>query len=168
MPEDFELTPQPVAWPLLFRYRGPVLGKGYVAVVELHGRLLARPAEGGGVWLDGVNPGALALGAPTIQAARKELNSALTGVFVDFAAEADSFDAFKAQVERFFQDTDAGSVAEWQACVAEVQSGRITSPGLLPVLKASSPLLVTVIRKSADAVTPQDNPESEPVLASVA
>lgn len=167
MPEDFKLTAQPVAWPLLFRYRGPVLGKGYVAVVEFHGRLLARP-DGNGVWLDGVNPGALALGAPTIQAARKELNSALTGVFVDFAEETDSFEAFKAQVERFFYDTDASSVDEWQACVAEVQSGRISSPGLLPVFKASSPLLVEVTRKSADAVTPQDNPEPEPVLASVA
>lgn len=168
MTANFELTSEPPAWPLLFRYRAPILGKGFVAVVSLQGRLLARP-DGDRVWIDGVNPGALALGAPNITTAGGELRTVLTGIFVDFAEQAaDSFEAFKAAVEGFFHATDPESVAEWEASVAGVQRGRITSPGLLPVMSASTPLIVEVIHKSSENVTPKDNPEPEPVLASVA
>jgi hypothetical protein len=171
MTDTFELTPAPNAWPLLFKHRSPVLGNGFVALVEMHGRLLARPdAEQGpdGIWIDGVNPGALALPAENIRSASHALRSALTGVLVDFAEEASSFDDFKAAVEEFFRETDAETVGEWEACVAEVQSGRLSSPGLLPVLSANVPLLVQVTRKSTEAVTPKDNSAPEPVLASVA
>lgn len=167
MPEDFQLTSESVAWPLLFRFRGPVLGKGYVAIVELLGRVLARP-EKDGVWLDGVNPGALAVGASSIKAANKELNSALTAVFVEFAEQAANFDDFKATVVKFFHETDNETVSEWEASVKAVQQGKLSSPGLLPVLPAQSPLTVAVTFRSVETVTPQDNPEPEPVLAAVA
>ena len=51
-------TVKSIAWPLIFTYAGPVFGKGFLAQVELCGRLLAVP-EIEGVWLDGVNPEAL-------------------------------------------------------------------------------------------------------------
>ena len=171
MDDTFELTPAPHAWPLLFKYRGPVLGKGFVAVIELHGRLLARQdSDQGpkGVWIDGVNPGAFAFPAPNIRAASPALRSALTAVLVDFAERAESFDAFKTDVVRFFYDTDSDTAGEWDACVAEVQRGRLSAPGLLPVLSAKLPLFVEVTQKSTEAVTPKDNPAPEPVLASVA
>jgi hypothetical protein len=170
MMEGFELSPASNAWPLLFKYRGPVLGQGFIAVVVLHGRLLARQSdESGALWIDGVNPGALALEADSIRAAALELRSALTKVLVDFAEEAESFEAFKAEVVRFFEDTDAETVGEWEACVAEVQSGRLKAPGLLPVLSASAtPPYISVTQKAPESVTPKDNPEPEPVLASVA
>jgi len=44
------------AWSLMFTYAGPVFGKGFLAQVELRGRLLASP-ETDGVRSDGVNPG---------------------------------------------------------------------------------------------------------------
>lgn len=156
-----------MAWPLLFRFRGPVLGKGYIAVVELLGRVLARP-ENDAVWLDGVNPGALAVGASSIKTANKELNSALTAVFVEFAEQAATFDDFKAAVVAFFHETDRETVSEWETSVAAVQKGKLLSPGLLPVLPAQSPLTVNVTYKPVETVTPQDNPEPEPVLAAVA
>jgi hypothetical protein len=168
MTEEFQLTPDRLAWPLLFRFRGPVLGKGYIAVVELLGRVIARPEDNDSVWLDGVNPGALAVGASSIKSANKELNSALTAVFVDFAEQADGFDDFKTAVVKFFHETDDESVSEWEASVAAVQRGALTSPGILPVLSAQSPLTVDVTYKSIESVTPQDNPEPEPVLATVA
>lgn len=171
MTDTFELTPAPNAWPLLFKYRCPVLGNGFVSVVEMHGKLLARPdSEQGpeGVWIDGVNPGALSLPAHSIRSASQAFSSTLTAVLVDFAEQADSFETFKVQVERFFYDTDADTVGEWEACVIEVQSGRLSLPGLLPVFSAKLPLFVQVTRKSTEAVTAKDNPTTEPVLASVA
>src|SRR3990170_3436869 len=45
-----------MGWPLCFTYNGSVIGKGFVAHVDLCGRLLAIP-EADGVWMHGVNPG---------------------------------------------------------------------------------------------------------------
>jgi len=167
MDDTFELTPEPSAWPLLFRHHGPVLGKGFVAVVTMQGRLLARP-DGDGIWLDGVNPGALALGADNVRVAGAELRTVLTGIFTDFAEQAESFEAFKAAVVEFFNATDDETVAEWTSCVTAVQMGRSTLPGILPVWTADTPLSVEVTRKSVENVSPKDNPEPEPVLAAVA
>lgn len=172
-PDDFVLTSAPDAWPLLFEHRGPVLGNGFVAIVEFHGRLLARERinEDGtrGLWLDGVYPGGFGLGACTVKEARLELQSALTGVLADIAEEADSFDTFKAVVEEFFWQTDPQTVGEWEACVREAQSGRLKPvPGIMPVMSADCPLLVAVTLKPAGDVTPKDNSAPGPVLASVA
>lgn len=165
--EEFTLTPTPAAWPLMFVYRAPILGHAFVAVVELEGRLLARP-EGERVWLDGVNPGAFALGAPSLATANLELHSALTAVFVDFAERSESFEAFRSAVETFFHETDVDTVAEWDASVAAVRRGQIAAPAGLPVRSAETPPAVRVIYKSLESVTPGDNTEPEPVLAAAA
>jgi hypothetical protein len=116
-----------------------------------------------------VNPGGFAFGATDFRAVRLELQSTLTGILIDIAEEAESFDTFKANVEQFFWQTDDGTAGEWDACVREVQSGRMPSPpGLLPVFPATSPLVVSVTLKPTDAVTPKDNSTPEPVLASAA
>jgi hypothetical protein len=84
-----------VVWPLLFTYKGPIIGNGFLSNVELCGKLLAFP-ETEGVWIDGVNPGAFALGAATLDVANRELREALTRVLVDFAGTAESFASVKA------------------------------------------------------------------------
>ena len=168
MSEEFALTSPASAWPLLFKFRAPVMGNGFVAVVHLHGRLLARPGEGGRVWLDGVNPGALAVDAPSLERANLELHSALTAVFADFAEQAPKFNDFKVAVEKFFHDTDGDSVAEWLESVKAVQQGKIAAPEGLPRYSADLPLTVEVTCKSTENVTPKDNPVPEPELAAAA
>jgi hypothetical protein len=111
------------AWPLRFTHRVPVLGKGFVALVELSGKLLARPeADGAGVWIEGVNPGAFAVGVRTFEHAGAAIREALQAVFVDFAEEAATFADFKALVEQFFHQTDEATVNEWTAAVADVRA----------------------------------------------
>lgn len=164
---DFALTPPPGAWPLLFKFRAPVLGNGFLALVQLHGRLLARQ-DGDRLWLEGVNPGALALDAPSIETASLELHSTLIAVLTDLAEQSDSFNSFQTIVEQFFWDTDSDTEAEWKASVAAVQAGYIAGPSTLPVCPATSPLFVEVTFKSLETVTPKDNATSQPVLAAVA
>jgi hypothetical protein len=165
---DFTLSPAPHAWPLIFRYLGPVLGNGFVALVELHGRILARPEDGDEMSIEGVNPGGFAVGTHPIRSAKLELQRTLTGILIDIAQDAESFETFQKDIEAFFWETDAQSEGEWEACVKEVRSGRLSFPlGILPVFAAESPLLVTV-RKIEDTVTPSDNPAPEPVIAAVA
>ena len=74
------------AWPLLFKHHGTILGKGFLADIEIHGRVLATP-EADGVWIDGVNPGAISLGAATLNDTHAELRSTLARVFIDFAEQ---------------------------------------------------------------------------------
>jgi hypothetical protein len=170
--ETFELTPSSNAWPLLFKFRGPVLGTGFVALVEFTGRLLLRPHGGDvpdGFWIDGVNPGGFAFGACRLKDAHLELHSRLTGILADIAEEAESFDAFKSLVEEFFWQADDQTVGEWDSCVREAQSGRLAPiPGILPVMPATEPLGVRITLKPAEDLTPKDNSAPGPLLASVA
>ncbi len=164
-------TMKSVAWPLLFTYKGPVFGKGFLSYVELCGKLLAVP-ETEGVWLNGVNPGAVAVGARTLDEANRELRDVLTRVFIDFAETTDSFSGFKAAVERFYGETDPGTVEEWEQAIEAMQSGLVPVPSGLLRKPAGWDCFVRVTEKSLDQVTPLDNPPlrggQQPPLAAAA
>jgi len=150
-------TPKPVAWPLIFTYRGTILGQGFVADINLQGRVLACP-ESDGVWVYGVNPGAIAVSAPTLNATNLELRSALTKLFIDFAGEATSFGAFKIAVERFMSESDEESLAAWRAAREAVKAGQVAVPKDLPRESAEAKHFVSVTQKPVDTLTPRDNP----------
>ena len=145
-----------LAWPLLFTYRGTILGNGFLAEVEFQGRVLATP-EIDGVWVDGVNPGAIAVGGKTLADTRTELINTLARVFVDFAEQQGTFDDFRARVERFYSETDTNTEREWAEAVAAVRGGTVVGPEGMPKKDADSTPYVKVTRKSAEAVTPKDN-----------
>lgn len=149
---------RPATWPLLFTYKSRVFGSGYIAEVELCGRLLAE-LEMEGVWLYGVNPGALAVGAATLSTANVDLHKALAGVFADFATESGAFADFKAAVEKFFNTTDAESETEWEHGVARMKaSTTIEAPGGLPIKDAvETRVFVRVAEQSTDTITASDN-----------
>lgn len=158
-----------MAWPLCFTYAGSVIGKGFVAHVDLCGRLLAVP-EADGVWLHGVNPAAVAVGAPTLSDANLALRDTLTKTFIDFASESRDFDAFKSKVEAFYnaQDDDAD---EWQIAVEQIKAGAMQVPE--GVRRCPDPhLYVKVSQKTMAQLTPADNPlvhrETQPSLSSAA
>lgn len=144
------------AWPLLFTHRGIILGNGFLADIELHGRILAR-AEADGVWIDGVNPAAIALGAATLNDTHAELRSTLARVFIDFAEQTRTFEEFKARAEAFFHETDDESARAWTAAVEAVRAGLMLVPDGIQRRDAASPLFITVTPKPLEAVTPKDN-----------
>lgn len=117
-----------MAWPLCFTYAGSVIGNGFVARVDLCGRLLAVP-ELDGVWLHGVSPAAVAVGAPTLSEANLELRAVLTRTFIDFANDSESFAAFKLKVEEFYHATD-DDAAEWQTAVDSMPGVALMSSAL--------------------------------------
>src|ERR1700739_4655066 len=105
------------AWPLLFTHRGTIMGKGFLAEIEFQGRVLATP-EVEGIWVSGVHPGAIAVGAATLADTHTELFNTLGRVFVDFAQQSGTFDEFKAMVERFYYESDPETEHEWEQAVA--------------------------------------------------
>ena len=145
-----------IAWPLIFFYRGTILGRGFLADINLQGRVLACP-ESDGVWVYGVNPGAVAVSAPTLAGTNIELRETLTKLFVDFAQAAKTFDEFKAVVERFLQESDAASGQEWDAARAAVRAGELVAPKDLRKETESVPWFVNVTEKPIETVTPDDN-----------
>lgn len=162
---------KPAMWPILFQYQGPVIGKGFVADVQLCGRLLVE-IETNGVWLYGVNPGALAVPAVNIAAGSAAVTKALTAAFVDFAEDASNFDGFKAEVERFFESTDEESDVEWKAAVQAIRNGSLPALSGLPMKSADETTLsVSVTIRPVEDLTPDDNRidlEDEPTLAAAA
>lgn len=160
-----------IVWPIVFTHRGTILGNGFLANIELRGRLLAMP-ELEGVWLYGVTPGALSLGATTLNDASAELRDMLTRLFIDFAHEAPDFDGFKATVEKFFAESDAETEADWNAAVASVRAGRVPVPDGLPRQDADGETFINVTLKPVEQLTTMDNPlvqqEARPALAAAA
>ncbi|MEW5980816.1 MAG: hypothetical protein AB1806_00435 [Acidobacteriota bacterium] len=161
------MQPNSTVWPLLFSFRGPVMGQGFLAVVELRGRLLARQTEDG-IILDGVNPGGFSCQAPTLDLANLDLRGTLLEILADVAFEAPTFDAFRQEVTRFFEETDAESVDEWQAAVDALRAARLAEPPEpLPRWPAELALEVRVIEKDLAGVAPTDN-AGRPTLAAAA
>ena len=80
------------------------------------------------MWFYGVNPGALAAGAASYEAANLEMRKTLTLTFIDQASNAASFDEFKHAVEAYFHETDGDSEAEWLTARDCIRSGRIPAP----------------------------------------
>src|ERR1700738_4736136 len=109
-------------YPLLCGFRDLVEGKHFLAEVRATGRALARKDEDGW-WIDGVNPGGMAVGGATLHEAVAFLRDSFRKVMFDLAADAQNFEAFKGDVERFFNETDSDTVREWNAARDRVRAG---------------------------------------------
>ncbi len=103
-------------YPILFGWMDLVVGQGFVAAVALNGRALLVD-EGDGYWIYGVNPGGLAAGGRNQAEAQAQFRSAYRSVLFDIAAEADSFDNFKHEVESLVFDTCLPTAADWDTAV---------------------------------------------------
>ena len=163
MSNTTERETRPASWPLLFTHKSTVLGKGYVAKIDLTGRLLAE-LEVEGVWLYGVNPGAIAVGAATLSTANVDLHKALTAVFVDFAEQAATFTDFQGTVRAFFDACDDESRTEWEHAVARMKAstGAVEAPGGLPIKDAvRTRVYIDVAEQTTDALTARDNPATD-------
>jgi hypothetical protein len=144
-------------YPLLITFRGVVFGRGFVAEVTATGRLLATHEHEADWWLYGVNPGAIAAHGSSLDDAHQDFRDGLQGVLFQFAAEASSFDAFETEVERFFYATNEPTAAEWTDAVELVRANQTRLDGLRVERADQARVSVTVVRKSAETVTPDDN-----------
>lgn len=112
--------------PLLFTFNDRVSGNRFLADVVAHGRALAVMEGEGEVWMCGVNPGGLAAVGKDENLAYQEFRKEYTLVLHEIAEDAQTFGAFKQEVERFFNETNQPTEQDWLAAVQEVRAGRIT------------------------------------------
>ena len=101
-------------WPLVFSYRGIVMGAGFEAIVDVACRVLAEEQDGnGGIWMNGAQPGGFAAGGDDIDSAHQALKTMFLDILRDTAEESESFEAFQGEMNRFFADIDRGVNAAW-------------------------------------------------------
>jgi hypothetical protein len=148
-------------FPLLFRLHTLVVGKGFIADVDMRGRVLLTtpPKPGDGrFWLDGVMPGGVAAGGDTIPEAHVELQNSIRGILSEIADESGDFTAFKAQVDAFFAEVDEEDSERWLAAVRAVRAGNCGA-GFVPLKKlpAEDERSVRVVQIDPARLTPELN-----------
>lgn len=107
-------------YPLFLSYDGAIIGNGFVAKINARAEVLAS-LERNGWWLFGVHPGGMAESGDTLDEAHARLGETLRLIFIDIASESESFDAFKATVKSFFDESDNTTIGDWKAAVQMVR-----------------------------------------------
>ena len=141
-------------WPLWFTHRGVTLGRGFIARVELTGRLVAHQ-DSTGVWLEGVTPAGLVIdaGASAVDEVQPLVRETLVGTLDGLARDAATFRDFRDAVHAFLSTTDETAIKEWRDAVERVRSTRERPDGL-DVWPADREASVTVAEMAVEDLTP--------------
>jgi hypothetical protein len=132
--------------PLLFTYRDCLFGNGFVVEVKANfGRALCVH-ESDGFWMYGVNPGAMAAFGDDPDAAHAAFRQTFSNILKELALEANSFEEFRALVDKFFADTNPGYERDWFRAVDAVRRNEVDAEGL-PRVPADSPRTIEVSMK---------------------
>lgn len=100
-------------YPLLFGRRELVEGDGFVASVVVSGRAVLTE-EDGEFWVEGVTPGGFAASGKSPGEALGEFSVAFRAVLFDIAAGARNLQAFQAEVQKFFEETNVPALRDWE------------------------------------------------------
>jgi hypothetical protein len=152
-------------YPLLFGFRDLVAGKGFLAGIAVHGRALLVHDADLGYWMYGVNPSGLSAGGNDIGEAHRAFREAYKAVLFDIAADAGSYDAFEAEVQRFFRQP-SGFLSEWEEAVSDVRAGKVEADWVPRVDSGRAKLEIEVSLLSAENLMPSLNElDEQPALA---
>jgi hypothetical protein len=124
--------------PILITLQDTVSGDGFLARITVSGRTLMRQEEDGKWWMYGVRPAAIAESGGTVDEAFLRFRQAYTEVLLDIVQESKNFDEFRAEVERFFNESDVDEQA-WEEALKAVRDRRIAPPEALAKLPRQSP-----------------------------
>ncbi len=114
-------------YPLLFKYRDPFIGNGFIAGIEIRGRALMTIRESGDdVWIDGVWPDCISEGGRSEREAASSFREDYRAVVFDIMAEANTFADFKSRIESVFKGADPITTAEWDRAVELVRKEKLS------------------------------------------
>lgn len=130
-------------YPILFGRHELIEGNGFIARVSINGRALLS-SEDEEYWVEGVNPGGFAAKGTSPSEALAAFCEELRVVLFDIALDAPDFGSFKAEVERFFWETNQTALREWDSAVTEVRAGKVSADWLIKK-PADSPRGVNVV-----------------------
>jgi len=124
--------------PILITLQDTISGDGFLARITVSGRTLMRQEEDGKWWMYGVRPAAIAESGGSVDEAFLRFRQAHTEVLLDMVQESKSFDEFRAEVERFFNESDVDEQA-WEEALKAVRDRHISPPEAFAKLPRQSP-----------------------------
>lgn len=155
-------------YPILFGVRDPVIGNGFVAGVAVDGRALMR-REDDGFWVDGVFPAAVCAGGSTRDEALLKFRESYRSILFDMASAAESFEDFRAEVERFFWEETPGESEAWLEAAAELRKDVTKAGDWLPVQTSyPQPRIAVVYLREQGDLEPTENSAEHVELAAAA
>ena len=141
-------------FPLFFTYHDRVFGKGFMADVISHGRVLAV-LEADEHWVYGVQPGSFAATGEDPADAFTAYRQSFRNVLIDLAEESESSREFEAAVDKMFFDVNIVREQEWNSAVDKVRAGKVTLD--IQRESADSESYIRVEFKDLEHVSPADN-----------
>jgi hypothetical protein len=125
-------------YPFVFTFNDTVSGNGFLANVTMTGRAVMA-MEDGSWWMFGVRPAALAAKGDTPPGSYIEFRMAYKKLLFDTAAFSQSFEGFKAEVERFFYERDESEERRWDAASSAIQAERVRVEAPFDTLPREAP-----------------------------
>ncbi len=123
--------------PIMITLQDTISGDGFLAKITMSGRTLMRQ-DGGKWWMYGVRPAAIAESGCTIDEAFLRFRQTYKEVLFDIAQDSKSYDEFRAEVERFFNESDADEQA-WENALRAIRSANVAPPEPFSKLPRQSP-----------------------------
>jgi predicted RNase H-like HicB family nuclease len=124
--------------PILITLQDTISGEGFLARITVSGRTLMRQEEDGKWWMYGVRPAAIAESGGTVDEAFLRFKQAHTNVLLDMVQESKSFDEFRTEVERFFNESDIDEQG-WEEALKAVRDGHTAPTEAFSKLPRQSP-----------------------------
>ncbi len=127
--------------PLMLTLRDAISGDGFLAGITLSGRALMRKEDDGKWWMYGVRPAGLVVSGATIEETCVRFRNRYKETLIDISQEIDTFEGFKAEVERFFYEPDADQEDErlWEEALTAIRGGNMEPPEPFANLPRESP-----------------------------
>ncbi|HUO57902.1 MAG TPA: hypothetical protein VMV05_06965 [bacterium] len=157
------------AYPLIFKFKDMIAGPGFLAGVQIEGRVLMVEEKEDGVsewWLNGVSPGGIAQEGATPQEAYLNFREFFRGVLEDLAVSTGNFVEFQKSVNNFIMTENKVQAAIWTETRNAIRSGSLKPDGPfsdLDKITVDAPArVIECIRLDAQknwSPSPKDNPE---------
>ncbi len=148
---------------LIYGFRDAVSGQDFLAGVAIDGRALVVQEGADEWWMYGVTPGGLAAWGKTPNEAHAAFRETYRKVLFDIAGLSGDYDAFRAEVERFYAESDEEDAQRWIEAARAIRNGAVEPAGPigdLPRVKAEDhrcALLVERLDLPKRQFSPADN-----------
>ncbi len=159
------------SYPLIFKFKDMIAGPGFLAGVQIEGRVLMVEEKEDGVsewWLNGVSPGGIAQEGATPQEAYLNFREFFRGVLEDLAVAAGNFNEFQKSVDSFILTENKAQAAIWTETRNAIRSGSLKPDGpfsnLDKITEDAPARVIHCVRLDAQknwSPSPTDNPEFE-------
>jgi hypothetical protein len=148
--------------PIVFTYRQPILGNGFVAGVRMRGRAIIEN-EGQEVWVTGVAPAGFAGGGLDRTSAIADFRKGWTVILFDIACESTSYEDFQAKSRTFLESSVDDMTEHWEAARAAIRGSGYAKESMPTASKEEQVVEIEIVDLTQYA--PRDNEFDDPVKA---